>query len=97
MSYQELVASDDDIWDCDTKTVYKKSKTNSFRKRFQSVIYLSSLNSNYRSAKASHSLPNSPKKNNVSFFRMNTRKKDDSEVRLIEYGGVENDTLEMQG
>lgn len=98
MSYQKLVTSEDDAWDDDTKTTFlRKTNSNSFRKRLQSVIYPSSLNSNYRYANSSHSLPNSPKKSNISFFRVNGRKKGDSEERLIQQEDEEDNVLEMQG
>lgn len=86
MSYQKLVCLEDDVCDGGDSqtTVCKKSHTNSFRKRFKSVIYQSSLNSNYRFAKATHSLPSSPKKN-FPFFRGNTGQKGDSEEKLQEY------------
>lgn len=96
MSYQKLVCLEDDVCDGDSKTtVCKKSHTNSFRKRFSSVIHQSSLNSNYRCAKATHSLPNSPKKNTISFFRINARQKSDSEEKLLEYD--EGDDEEAKG
>lgn len=100
MSYQKLVCLEDDLCDGDSKTtVFKKSHTNSFRKRFKSVIHQSSLNSNYRCAKVSHSLPNSPKKNTVSFFRVNARQKGDSTEKLQEYfhEGDEGDEEEPKG
>lgn len=99
MSYQKLVTSDDDIWDDEAKaSVFRKSNTNSFRKRLKSGIHLSSLNLNYRCSKASHSLPNSPKKSNISFFRINGKCKGDSEEKLLLLREGEDDLVqEMQG
>ncbi len=100
VSYQKFVTSEDDNWDDgDANPVCRKSSSNSFRKRIKSVIYHSSLNSNYRCAESYHSLPNSPKKCNISFFRFTGRKKGDSEEKLlISGGGGEEDNLqEMHG
>lgn len=99
MSYQKLVTSEeDDTWDVDTyKTVCNSNNSNSFRKRLKSVMYPSSLNANHRFAKSSLSLPNSPKKSNISFFRVSSRNKGDSEERLIMQESEEDNVLEMQG
>lgn len=97
MSYQKLITSEDDNFEEDSKTVCRKIKSNSFRNRIKSVIYPSSLNSNGRYTETCHSLPNSPKKCNISFFRFNGRKKGDSEERLLIQNGEEEDLLELQG
>lgn len=85
MSYQKLVTWDDDIGEDESTSICRKSATNSLRKRIKSVICHSPLNSNYRNAGSYHSLPNSPRKTNVTFFRFNGRKKGESEENLITY------------
>lgn len=97
MYYQKLVTSEEDKSEDDETTVCRKIKSNSFRNRIKSVIYQSSLNSSGRYGETYHSLPNSPKKCNISFFRFNGRKKGDSEEKLLIQDGEDDDFVELQG